>query len=69
MRLFLESFRIPGEAQKIERVWKPSAWTVSAQSASIFANADAVFVFAFSVMMLNTLHNPHVTDRMTMRYF
>ena len=67
MRLMLESFRLPGEAQQIERVMETFANVyISHTKTEDVASTDAAFVLAFSIIMLNTdLHNPQVRKRMT----
>ena len=54
IRLYLESFRLPGEAQKIYRIMDSWSQHYFAQCPGSFANADAVHVLAFSVIILNT---------------
>jgi brefeldin A-resistance guanine nucleotide exchange factor 1 len=68
LRLFLHKFRLPGEAQMIDRFMEAFSEEVYSQNAGVgvagFQNADAVFVLAFSTIMLNTdLHNPRNTGR------
>eukprot|EP01129_Flabellula_baltica_P004201 TRINITY_DN1438_c0_g1_i1.p1 TRINITY_DN1438_c0_g1~~TRINITY_DN1438_c0_g1_i1.p1 ORF type:complete len:1073 (-),score=214.42 TRINITY_DN1438_c0_g1_i1:13-3231(-) len=69
LRDFLESFRIPGEAQIIERildVWGPQYF--SRYGGNIFENPDAVFFLSYSVILLNVdQHSPNLMteDRMT----
>ncbi|KZW03822.1 hypothetical protein EXIGLDRAFT_743524 [Exidia glandulosa HHB12029] len=67
LRLFLQSFRLPGEAQKIDRyMLKFAAAFMASQTSTPFANADAAYVLAYSTIMLNTdQHNPQVKKRMT----
>ncbi|CAJ0627581.1 11413_t:CDS:10 [Entrophospora sp. SA101] len=66
MREMLESFRLPGEAQQIERIMETFAITYFATKPAEIASQDATFVLAYSVIMLNTdLHNPQVRRRMT----
>lgn len=73
LRKFLSKFRLPGEAQCIDRFMEAfSKELYHQQGASIFANADAVYVLAFSTIMLNTdLHNPTIKEdkRMTSDQF
>ncbi|KAH7914680.1 hypothetical protein BJ138DRAFT_1056469 [Hygrophoropsis aurantiaca] len=66
MREMLETFRLPGEAQQIARITETFASIYfSAQPAEI-KSEDAVYVLAYSVIMLNTdLHNPQIRKRMT----
>lgn len=50
LRLFLQGFRLPGEAQKIDRLMEKFASTWFAiKSTSVFASADAAYVLAYSV--------------------
>ncbi|KAF5386877.1 hypothetical protein D9615_001681 [Tricholomella constricta] len=66
MRELLESFRLPGEAQQISRITETFASIYFASGPEEIKNEDAVYVLAYSVIMLNTdLHNPQVRKRMT----
>lgn len=70
MRQFLEKFRIPGEAQQIERVLdafsKRYFKTISDDPDREIKTEDDTGVLAFSIIMLNTdQHNPQVRKRMT----
>ncbi|KAF8627181.1 hypothetical protein AX15_004499 [Amanita polypyramis BW_CC] len=67
LRTFLQPFRLPGEAQKIDRfVLKFAERYIAGNPKTPFANADAAYVLAYSVIMLNTdAHNPRVKKRMT----
>ncbi len=72
IRLFLSGFRLPGEAQKIDRIMETFADRFTAQNPDVFPNADTAFILAFSVIMLNTdLHNPSIKPerRMTNESF
>jgi len=72
IRGFLSGFRLPGEAQKIDRIMEKFAERYSYQNEDVFPSADTAFILAFSVIMLNTdLHNPSIKDenRMTMEGF
>ena len=61
IRLFLESFRLPGEAQKINRIVESFGTYYHKQCPKLFKNADAVYIFAYSVILLNTdQHNSQV---------
>ena len=61
MRLFLESFRLPGEAQKINRIMESFGSHYHQQCPMLFKNADAVYILAYSVILLNTdQHNSQV---------
>lgn len=66
LREMLESFRLPGESQQIERITQTFASTYFAAEPDGIATEDAVFILAYSVIMLNTdQHNPQNKRRMT----
>ncbi|KAI0774114.1 Sec7-domain-containing protein [Fomes fomentarius] len=67
LRTFLQAFRLPGEAQKIDRYMLKFAERYIAGNANApFANADTAYVLAYSTILLNTdAHNPQVKNRMT----
>ena len=72
IRLFLSGFRLPGEAQKIDRIMEKFAERFTQQNPEVFPSADTAFVLGFSVIMLNTdLHNPSIKPerRMTIESF
>lgn len=70
LRQFLWSFRLPGEAQKIDRMMEKFAHRYCQQNPNIFSNPDTCFVLSFAIIMLNTsLHNPNVKDKMTIDGF
>lgn len=54
IRVYLESFRLPGEAQKINRIMESFGKMYHAQCPALFKNADAVYILAYSVILLNT---------------
>lgn len=64
LRAYLSTFRLPGEAQKIDRLMDCFAerfYNVSADAKNIFADRDACYILAFAVIMLNTdAHNPAI---------
>jgi brefeldin A-inhibited guanine nucleotide-exchange protein len=53
LRQFLQSFRLPGEAQKIDRFMLKFAERYILGNPNAFANADTAYVLAYSVIMLN----------------
>ena len=64
IRHFLSGFRLPGEAQKIDRLMEKFAERYYLQNKEVFASADMAFILAFSTIMLQTnLHNPAIRDR------
>ncbi|XP_074643889.1 brefeldin A-inhibited guanine nucleotide-exchange protein 1-like [Tubulanus polymorphus] len=67
LRKFLDGFRLPGEAQKIDRLMEKFAGRYIDCNASngIFASADAAYVLAYSIIMLTTdLHSSQVKIKM-----
>lgn len=69
-RQFLWSFRLPGEAQKIDRMMERFAHRYCELNPSIFQHPDTCFVLSFAIIMLNTsLHNPAVKDKQTIEQF
>jgi len=61
IRAFLRGFRLPGEAQKIDRIMEKFAERYYLQNTDEFASADMAFILAFSTIMLQTnLHNPSI---------
>ncbi|KAH9889661.1 Sec7-domain-containing protein [Xylariomycetidae sp. FL2044] len=70
LRQFLQSFRLPGEAQKIDRFMLKFANRYVMGNPNAFANADTAYVLAYSVILLNTdLHNAQIVRRMTKEDF
>jgi brefeldin A-inhibited guanine nucleotide-exchange protein len=64
LRQFLQSFRLPGEAQKIDRFMLKFAERYITGNPNAFANADTAYVLAYSVIMLNTdQHSAKVKGR------
>lgn len=68
LRYLLEGFRLPGEAQKIDRLMEKfaSRYCECNPNNKLFQSADTVYVLAFSIIMLTTdLHSPQVKNKMT----
>ncbi|PIK46914.1 putative brefeldin A-inhibited guanine nucleotide-exchange protein 1-like [Apostichopus japonicus] len=68
LRLFLAGFRLPGEAQKIDRMMEKfaSRYIDSNSTQAIFASADAAYVLAYSIILLTTdLHSAQVRRKIT----
>ena len=66
LRRFMSSFRLPGEAQKIDRLMEAFAAKYCENNPNVFADPDAAYVLAFAVIMLNTdAHNPNMDAKMT----
>ncbi|KAL7553000.1 hypothetical protein ACHAWF_016244 [Thalassiosira exigua] len=63
IRYYLSGFRLPGEAQKIDRIMEVFAARYTDQNPAAFPTADSAFILAFSIIMLNTdLHNPAIKE-------
>ncbi|MDP2434825.1 MAG: Sec7 domain-containing protein, partial [archaeon] len=70
LRLYLSKFRLPGEAQKIERCVERFARQFHAQNPGSFRHEDGAFILSYSTIMLNTdAHNPQVKNKMTKEQF
>lgn len=70
LRAFLGQFRLPGEAQCIDRLMEAFANRLYEQLGpnNPFVSADAAFILAFSTIMLNTdQHNPGIPDSKRMK--
>lgn len=68
LRIFLESFVLPGEAQIIERFMDNFAKVYFAQNNGIcpILDEESACILSFSIIMLNTdLNNPNVSRKMT----
>uniref|UniRef100_M8AWF1 Brefeldin A-inhibited guanine nucleotide-exchange protein 2 n=1 Tax=Aegilops tauschii TaxID=37682 RepID=M8AWF1_AEGTA len=66
IREFLKGFRLPGEAQKIDRIMEKFAERYCADNPGLFKNADTAYILAYAVIMLNTdAHNPMVWPKMS----
>jgi len=70
LRQFLWSFRLPGEAQQIDRVMSAFAEHYCRQNQGMFSNSDTVYILSFAIIMLNTaLHNKNVKIKITVEQF
>jgi len=68
LRLFLGGFRLPGEAQKIDRMMEKFSARYVENNPNTFPSADTAFVLSFSIMMLQTdLHNPNIAPEKKMK--
>ncbi|XP_077991507.1 brefeldin A-inhibited guanine nucleotide-exchange protein 1-like [Glandiceps talaboti] len=68
LRMFLDDFRLPGEAQKIDRLMEKFAqrYCQNNPNLGLFASADTAYVLAYSIIMLTTdLHSSQVKRKMT----
>ncbi|GAB4844373.1 Brefeldin A-inhibited guanine nucleotide-exchange protein 2 [Ancistrocladus abbreviatus] len=70
IRVFLQGFRLPGEAQKIDRIMEKFAERYCKCNPEAFSSADTAYVLAYSVILLNTdAHNPMVKNKMSAEDF
>lgn len=70
LRMHLSGFRLPGEAQKIDRIMEKYASRYCECNPDIFANADAAYVLAYSTIMLHTdAHNDTIKIKMSKEEF
>ncbi|KAH7473956.1 ARF guanine-nucleotide exchange factor GNOM [Phytophthora ramorum] len=70
LRMFLASFRLPGEAQQIDRILNTFSLQVYEQCRERFlmASVDVAYLLSFSLIMLNTdLHNPNIRSDKKMK--
>ncbi|KAL6603004.1 hypothetical protein ACP70R_043365 [Stipagrostis hirtigluma subsp. patula] len=66
IRFLLQGFRLPGEAQKIDRIMEKFAERYCKCNPDAFTSADTAYVLAYSVILLNTdAHNPMVKNKMS----
>ncbi|XP_031382231.1 brefeldin A-inhibited guanine nucleotide-exchange protein 1 isoform X1 [Punica granatum] len=66
IRFFLRGFKLPGEAQKIDRIMEKFAERYCKCNPNSFTSADTAYVLAYSVILLNTdAHNNMVKDKMS----
>lgn len=70
LRLFLSTFKLPGESQKIDRILEQFAIKYHKDNPSSFESSDQIYFIAFSIMILQTsIHNPNVKDKLTLEQF
>ncbi|CAG8577855.1 2424_t:CDS:2, partial [Racocetra persica] len=70
LRSFLQTFRLPGEAQKIDRIMEKFADRYCETNPDVFANADTAYILAYSAIILNTdQHSAKVKRRMDKNEF
>lgn len=65
LRSFLKLFRLPGEADQIDRVIAKFSNAFILQNPVYENKGDQIYLLAYSLIMLNTLnHNPRVNSKM-----
>ena len=61
LRQLLKTFRLPGEAQVIDRILESFADRFASCNPGIFKSNDCIYILAFSIIMLNTdLHSASI---------
>ncbi|XP_020576341.1 brefeldin A-inhibited guanine nucleotide-exchange protein 2-like [Phalaenopsis equestris] len=66
IRAFLHGFRLPGEAQKIDRIMEKFAEHYCKCNPNTFTSAGTAYVLAYSILLLNIdAHNPMVKHKMS----
>ncbi|KYQ88885.1 pleckstrin (PH) domain-containing protein [Tieghemostelium lacteum] len=70
LREYLSKFRLPGEAQKIDRMMERFAIRYHQENPEIFPDSDTAYILAFSLIILNTdAHNPAIKNKMAKKAF
>ncbi|PJF19480.1 Sec7p [Paramicrosporidium saccamoebae] len=70
LRLFLESFRIPGESQVIERFLENFSRKLHETAPDVFPDAEMLFQISYSTLMLNTdMYSMNVREKMSRESF
>ncbi|CAN8273142.1 unnamed protein product [Cochlearia groenlandica] len=70
LRLFVGTFKLPGESQKIQRVLEAFSERYYEQSPQILIDKDAALLLSYSIILLNTdHHNTQVKKKMTEKDF
>ncbi|XP_077133973.1 cytohesin-4 isoform X3 [Ranitomeya variabilis] len=69
-RHFLGTFRLPGEAQKIDRIMESFSAHYCQCNPITFKSTDSCYIVSFSLIILNTsLHNPSVKEKPDLQHF
>ncbi|CAD7697716.1 unnamed protein product [Ostreobium quekettii] len=70
LRKLLAGFRLPGEAQKIDRIMEKFAARYVEENPGKFRSADDAYMLAFATIMLTTdAHNPMADKKLTKEVF
>ncbi|CAH2312463.1 cytohesin-4 isoform X1 [Pelobates cultripes] len=70
LRQFLSRFRLPGEAQKIDRMMESFSAHYCKCNPETFKSTDSCYIVSFSLIILNTtLHNPNVKQKPDLQQF
>jgi len=70
LRLYLSTFQLPGEGQKVDRITEKFAAKFCLDNPDLFESADSAYYLAYSTIMLQTsLHNVKIKDKMKLKDF
>ncbi|XP_053577201.1 cytohesin-4 [Bombina bombina] len=70
LRRFLGNFRLPGEAQKIDRIMETFSVRYCHCNPKTFPSTDSCYIVSFSLIILNTsLHNPSIKEKPDLNHF
>lgn len=71
MKHFLTFFDLPGEGQKVDRIVQVFARKyIHDNPTTVYKSSTAAYTLSYLLMMLQTsLHNPQVTEKMTLQQF
>ena len=71
MKHFLTYFDLPGEAQKVDRIVQVFARKyIHDNPNTVYKSSTAAYTLSYLLMMLQTsIHNPQVTEKMTLAQF
>ena len=65
LRIYLSTFRLPGEGQKIDRILDVFSTKYNKDNPNMFENKETSYYLSFTIIILQTeLHNPNVKEKM-----
>jgi brefeldin A-inhibited guanine nucleotide-exchange protein len=70
IRLYLSSFTLPGEGQKIDRIMQYFGNKYYKDNKHLYPKADVAYYLAYSIIIIQTdIHNPNVTEKRGLKGF
>ncbi|DBA73285.1 hypothetical protein WJX77_003623 [Trebouxia sp. C0004] len=70
LRQMLKDFKLPGEAQKIDRIMERFAERYCKDNPDVFQTSDGAYLLSFALIMLNTdAHNPMADKKLSLEDF
>lgn len=70
LRQMLKDFKLPGEAQKIDRIMERFAERFCRDNPDVFQTSDGAYLLSFALIMLNTdAHNPMADKKLSLEDF